>query len=108
MEVPIWGLEEEMRKIWGKKKKRSALDNENQDTENCQWRTVASFHCYLLCQEVESGYSSCSLSNSKPVGICIYKKLDHISLKAEEEVGWICGLLSFYFQESGILCWGKI
>lgn len=29
MEVPTWGLEEEMRKIWGKKKKRSGLDNGN-------------------------------------------------------------------------------
>lgn len=29
MEVATWGLEEEMRKIWGKKKKRSGLDNGN-------------------------------------------------------------------------------
>lgn len=29
MEVPTWGLEEEKRKIWGKKKRRYGLDNGN-------------------------------------------------------------------------------
>lgn len=87
-------MEEEKRKVWERKRKDLVLImgiRTQRTVSGGQWHF---FIATFFVRRLNLGVLVAHFQIPNQVGICIYKKLGHISPKAEEEVGYVGFLTS--------------